>query len=56
MGENNTVIIVIVTVAALAVVVFLFWKNQRDRKEINPDAQDRVDEQQMDQKRKDNSL
>jgi hypothetical protein len=56
MNSTNIITIVLVGIAALALVVFLIWKNQKDRKKLNPDAEDSVEETIMDQQRKKDSL
>lgn len=36
--------VVTVVIAAVVLVIFLVWKNQRDKRLINPDADDAVEE------------
>jgi hypothetical protein len=52
MGINNTIILILAGIPLLALIIFLIWKNQKDKKLINPNAEDAVDEVRMDQKRK----
>jgi hypothetical protein len=56
MEENKALILGIVGVAMAVLIVFLIWKNQKDKKAINPDAQDATEETRMDQERKSNRL
>jgi hypothetical protein len=56
MDEMNTLTIVIVIIAALAVIILLVLKNKKDKKEINPDANDVLDEQRMDDDRNNDRL
>ncbi len=42
----------LVVLAALAVIILLIWKNKKDKRLLNPDAQDSVDEIIMDQDRR----
>jgi LPXTG-motif cell wall-anchored protein len=51
MDTTNIAIIVIVGVALLALVIFLIWKNKKDKKVLNPDAEDAVEETIADQER-----
>ncbi|SJZ97918.1 hypothetical protein [Sediminibacterium ginsengisoli] len=44
----NIGIIVVVIVLALALLFFLTRKNMKDRKELNPDAQDAMEEEKAD--------
>ncbi len=46
--------IVIVSLIALPLIIFLIWKNQKDRKALNPDAGNAVEETMMDKERKTN--
>lgn len=52
MNNTDILILVIVGIAAAALVIFLAWKNQKDKKELNPDAPDLTEEIRMDQERK----
>jgi len=52
MDTSNIIIIVIVGIAALALVIFLIWKNQQDKKTLNPDAEDSVEETITDKERR----
>ena len=56
MTTSNIVTIVIVGIAALALIIFLVWKNQKDKKTLNPDAEDSVEETMMDQERRKDSV
>ena len=51
MNTTNIFVIVIVGVALLALVIFLIWKNNKDKKILNPDAEDAVEEIITDQER-----
>jgi len=51
MNTTNVFVIVIVGVALLALIIFLIWKNNKDKKILNPDAEDAVEETIMDQER-----
>lgn len=51
--ENKSVTILIIAgLAALLLVIFLIWKNLRDKKLLNPDSPDSVDETHNDSDRK----
>ena len=52
MGRQNIPVIVIAAIVLAALVVFLTWKNRKDKKLLNPDAEDAVEETRMDQERK----
>jgi flagellar biosynthesis/type III secretory pathway M-ring protein FliF/YscJ len=56
MDKNNTIILVLFGIVVLALIVFLIWKNQKDKKLLNPDAEDAVNELHMDQERKADKL
>jgi hypothetical protein len=45
-----------VGIAVASLIVFLIWRNQRDRKDLNPGAQDAVKDTIADQKRNDSKL
>jgi short subunit fatty acids transporter len=47
--ENNMTVIMIAIIAAVALVVFLIARNQKDMKELNPDITDALDEEKMEQ-------
>jgi FtsZ-interacting cell division protein ZipA len=49
---SNTVAIVLISVIAIAVIVLLIWKNKKDKKLLNPDSQDSVEEVMMDHDRR----
>jgi uncharacterized membrane protein YvbJ len=49
---SKTIAVILIIAAALVVVIFLIWKNKRDRKLLNPDAQDSVEEAMMDKDRR----
>jgi len=51
MDTSAIITIVLVGLAALALIIFLIWKNKKDRKTLNPDADDSVEETIMDQER-----
>ncbi len=42
----------LVSVVALIVIILLIWKNKKDKKLLNPDAQDSVEETMMDHERR----
>lgn len=48
---DKTTIFILIGIAAVIFIVFLIWKNQKDKKLINPDAQDAVQETISDQER-----
>jgi FtsZ-interacting cell division protein ZipA len=48
---SDKLIIIIVIAAAIVGIVFLTWKNMKDKKTMNPDAQDSVEEEMMDKER-----
>jgi hypothetical protein len=52
MDQNNVIILVVAGIAFIALVVFLIWKNNKDKKLLNPDAADSVEETHMDQERR----
>ena len=52
MEQNNIIILVIAGIAFIALVVFFIWKNNKDKKLLNPDAADSVEETHMDQEGK----
>ncbi len=41
---SNIISISLIAVVAIALIIFLIWKNKKDEKLINPDAQDSVEE------------
>jgi hypothetical protein len=45
MENINTPTIVVVIILAVAIIIFLAVKNQKDKKELNPDATDAVEEE-----------
>ena len=47
METKDTLPIVIVVILALVLVVFLIRKNQKDKKHLNPDAENKVEENRM---------
>jgi hypothetical protein len=52
METSQIILLIAAGIVLLVLVVFLIWKNQRDKKLMNPDAQDVVEELHMDQERK----
>jgi len=52
MEEVNIAVIVFVIIAALVLIFFLIRKNQKDKKSLNPDAQDAVDEEKTEEENK----
>lgn len=53
---STTVAIVIIVTVAVLVAVLLFWKNMKDKKMINPDASDSVEEAMRDNERRKDKL
>ena len=51
MESHNILILVVTGITALALVVFLIIKNQRDKQLLNPDETDALDETKTDQER-----
>jgi len=51
MEQNNIVILAVAGIAFIALFVFLIWKNTKDKKLLNPDATDSVEETHTDQER-----
>ena len=49
---SNILAIVIVAAIAITIIVMLIRKNQKDKKLLNPDAQDSVEETMMDHERR----
>ncbi len=49
---SNIVAIVIISIVALTVVILLILKNKKDKKSLNPDAQDSVKQAMMDHERR----
>lgn len=52
MQHANWLVIILVGSAVGALIIFLIWKNKKDREIINPDAEDSVEETIMDQERR----
>ena len=50
MDKSNIITMSLIVIAAMGVIAFLMWKNKKDEKKLNPDAQDSVQEMIMDQK------
>ena len=48
MDYINTPTIVIVIILGLALIVFVTVRNQKDKKDLNPDAQEAVEEEKTD--------
>jgi LPXTG-motif cell wall-anchored protein len=48
---TNIVAIVIGVLLSLALIIWLFWKNKKDKDQLNPDTQDSVEKVMMDQDR-----
>ena len=48
----DIIAIAVVTVVSLIVILLLIWKNKQDKKLIDPDAQDMVEETMMDKNRR----
>ncbi len=51
MTSQNIMIVAVLIIVAVAFLAFLIWKNQKDKKLINPDAQDAVEDEVADQER-----
>jgi len=51
MDTTTIITVILVGIAALSLIIFLIWKNKKDRKKLNPDAEDSVEETIMDQER-----
>lgn len=49
---SNIIPIVLIIAAVVTVIVLLIWKNKKDKKLMNPDAQDSVEESIADHKRR----
>lgn len=49
---SNIIAIILVSIVAIAVIALLIWKNKKDKKLLNPDSQDSVEETMMDQDRR----
>jgi hypothetical protein len=49
---KNVITISLFTIVAIGLIVFLIWKNNKDKKLLNPDAQDAVEEAIGDQERR----
>ena len=52
MERNNIIILFLAGIAITALIIFLIRKNQKDKKMLNPNAEDAVEETRMDQERK----
>ncbi|MEO5648488.1 MAG: hypothetical protein ABIR03_01040 [Ginsengibacter sp.] len=52
MEKTEIAIVVLVIIAAIALIIFLACRNQKDKKSLNPDAPDAVEENRMDHDRK----
>ena len=53
---SQTVIIIITSVLALIFISFLVWKNQKDKKLLNPESENSVEETLADQERRRDSI
>jgi FtsZ-interacting cell division protein ZipA len=56
MEKNEIIILVLVGIAVVVLIVFLIWKKQKDKKLVDPDAPDAVEETQMEQERRRNKI
>ncbi len=56
MTESNIPILVITGIVAVAIILFLIWRNSKDKKTVNPDAPDSVEEMHMDQERREDRI
>ncbi len=53
---SNTAVIIIGSILALALIIFLIWKNNKDKKLINPDADEAVIEALVDNDSRDEKI
>ncbi len=53
---SGTFIIIIVLIIAVAGILFLIWKNKKDRKQLNPDSQDSMKVERRDQDRSEDRI
>lgn len=53
---NNTLLTILIITAGIAVVILLIWKNNRDKKRMNPDAPDAMKETGMNRQRRKDKL
>jgi FtsZ-interacting cell division protein ZipA len=44
------------TIIVIALILFLIWRNKKDKNTLNPDAPNSVEEVQMDQERREDSI
>jgi FtsZ-interacting cell division protein ZipA len=51
MKNSNTIATVLIVLAALVIIGLLIWKNKKDKKLLNPDADDAMEESRMDHER-----
>jgi FtsZ-interacting cell division protein ZipA len=56
MSELNIPMLVMTTIIVIVLIVFLIWRNRKDKDSINPDASNSVEETQMDQERREDSI
>lgn len=49
---SNIVAIVLVSAVSLMVIILLIWKNKKDKKLMNPDAENSIEETKMDHERR----
>lgn len=49
---TNIAVIVIGVLVSLVLIIWLFWKNKKDKDQLNPDTQDSVEEVMMEQDRR----
>jgi hypothetical protein len=52
MNKSDIIPIVLIVLATLVVIILLIWKNKKDKKLLNPDSQDSVEETMMDHERR----
>lgn len=52
----NTTAIILIVLTALIIIVLLIWKNKEDKKVLNPDAEDAVEESKMDHERRSDKI
>ena len=51
MEKNSVIFLIVFGLAVIALIFFLIWKNQKDKKLLDPDAPDSVEETHHDQLR-----
>jgi hypothetical protein len=56
MNAINVVALITVGILAVSLIIFLIWKNQKDKLSMTPDAEDLVEEIVMDQKNRNDKI